>query len=425
MMKRTFLASLTAAAAAIITAAVVRGVAPAPACDPDNGGIKLPDGFCALVVADNVGPARHLTVAPNGDLFVALEDSRGKPGGIVALHDKDGDGKMDATERFGTEGGTGITIRKDYLYFATTTSVVRYKMRAGELKPAGAPEVIVGDLPKQQEHADKTFAFDDKGAMFVNVGAPSNECQPQDRRPKVPGQDPCPLLEKHGGIWRFDENRAGQKQDDGKRYATGFRQMVGLAWHDGALYAAMNGRDQLDTLWPDQFTAADNAERPSELLMQVKEGSNFGWPYCYHDFQQNKYLLAPEYGGDGKKTARCESFTPPTAAFPAHWAPVDLMFYTGTQFPKRYQGGAFVAFHGSWNRAPQQAGYNVTFQAVSAGKASAKYEVFADGFIGKPSIARSNEAMYRPDGVAQGPDGSLYVAESQKGRIWRVMYKPK
>jgi glucose/arabinose dehydrogenase len=424
-MKRLVLLLLTAIIPTIAFAIVVHGVAAAPACDPDNGGIKLPAGFCALVVADNLGAARHLAVAANGDLFVALEDSRGKSGGIVALHDKDGDGKMDVTERFGPSGGTGIALRKGYLYFATPISVVRYKIGAGELKPAGEPEVVVGDLPKQQEHADKTFAFDDGGGLYVNVGAPSNECQPQDRRPKVPGQDPCPLLEKHGGIWRFDESRAGQKQDDGKRYATGFRQMVALAWQQGSLYAAMNGRDQLDTLWPDQFAAQDNAERPSELLMQVKDGSNFGWPYCYHDFLQNKFVLAPEYGGDGKKTTRCEAFTQPTAAFPAHWAPVDLMFYSGTQFPRRYQGGAFIAFHGSWNRAPEQAGYNVTFQPISAGKASGKYEVFADGFIGKSSIARSNEALYRPDGVAQGPDGSLYVAESQKGRVWRVLYQAK
>ena len=100
----------------------------------------------------------------------------------------------------------------------------------------------------------------------------------------------------------------------------------------GALFAAMNGRDQLDTLWPDQFAAADNAERPSELLMQVKDGSNFGWPYCYHDFLQKKFVLAPEYGGDGKKTTRCEQVTPPVAAFPAHWAPVDLMFYRALNF---------------------------------------------------------------------------------------------
>jgi glucose/arabinose dehydrogenase len=423
-MHRRLTIALAIAGLAAASGAGLFGADGLPACDPDNGGLKLPPGFCALVAADNIGAARHAAVAPNGDLYVAIESGRGRSGGVVALHDGKGNGRFDVSERFGGDSATGIALGNGYLYVATTTSVVRYKMTPGQLKPAGEAEIVVGDLPKQQEHADKTFAFDGRGGMYVNIGAPSNECQPQDRRAKVPGQDPCPLLEEHGGIWRFDENKLNQKLQDGKRYATGFRQMVALAWHDGSLYAAMNGRDQLDTLWPEQFSAEDNAERPAELLMKVTEGANFGWPYCYFDYLQNKYVVAPEYGGDGKKTDRCGSFTPPTATFPAHWAPVDLTFYTGTQFPAHYRGGAFIAFHGSWNRAPEQAGYNVTFQPFTDGKAAGKYEVFADGFAGK-TIARSNEATYRADGVAQGPDGTLYITESQKGRVWRVIYSGK
>src|SRR6478609_6049623 len=118
MMTRLPLMLVAAAIAATLSTAI-NGIAPVPACDPDNGGLKLPAGFCALVVADNLGAARHLAVAPNGDLFVALEDSRGRTGGVVALHDKDGDGHMDQTERFGPGGGTGIALRKDFLYFAT------------------------------------------------------------------------------------------------------------------------------------------------------------------------------------------------------------------------------------------------------------------------------------------------------------------
>jgi glucose/arabinose dehydrogenase len=414
-----------AVTAAIALAALVHGKDAAAACDADNGGLKLPDGFCAAVVADGLGTARHLVVAPNGDVFVALMESRGQTGGVAALHDSNGDGRFEVNERFGNHSTTGIAIRGDYLYVATTTSVLRYKMRPGQLKPAGEPEAIVTDLPRQVQHADKTFAFDDRGGMYVNVGAPSNECQAQDRKAGVPGQDPCPLLEKHGGIWRFDENRPGQKQDDGHRYATGMRQVVALAWHSGSLFAAMNGRDQLDTMWPALFTARDNAERPAETLYQVKDGSNFGWPYCYHDYLQNKLVVAPEYGGDGKKTDRCGQFTGPVAAFPGHWAPVDLMFYTGKQFPAKYRGGAFIAFHGSWNRAPEQAGYNVTFQPFGGDRPSGGFEVFADGFAGREAPARSNQATYRADGVAQGPDGSLYIAESQQGRIWRVMYRGK
>jgi len=419
---------LSVSAAALVAALFVPVTAQrksAPACDPDNGGLKLPEGFCALVVADDLGPARHLVIAPNGDAYVATQGGRGANAQppLVALRDADGDGKYEVKERFGETGATGIALRNGYLYVGTPTSVVRYKMTAGTLKPAGAAEAVVSDLPLQRQHEDKGIAFDGRGGLYVNIGAPSNACQSQDRRPKVAGQDPCPLLETVGGIWKFDENKLGQKQSDGIRFATGLRQMPAIAWHDGALFIAMNNRDQLDTLWPDLFKAEDNVNRPSEPLYRAEQGANFGWPYCMHDFTQDKVILNPEYGGDGKEVGRCGQFTPPVAVFPPHSAPVALMFYTGTQFPQKYRGGAFIAFHGSWNRSPMpQDGYNVTFQPIANGKASGKSEIFADGFAGKAPIMRQNEAMYRADGVAQGPDGSLFISESQKGRVWRVLY---
>jgi glucose/arabinose dehydrogenase len=416
--------TVVAAAAAIILSLNAR--AADPACDADNGGIKLPQGFCATVVAENVGNARHLLVAPNGDLFVSLEGrgGAGGSGGIVALRDTNGDGKMDTKEKFGVGSATGIGMRNGFLYFATTTSVIRYKLPPGELKPSGGPEIIVDGLPDRRQHAEKGLAFDGKGGLYVNVGAPSNACQSRDRQAKVPGQDPCPLLEKHGGIWRFDENKLGQQQEDGKRYATGMRQMVGLTWHDNSLWAVMHNRDSLDTLWPGQFTAEQNAEWPAEYLLKVEDGSNFGWPYCFYNNSEKKLVTNPEYGGDGKKADRCANFNAPTVAFPGHWAPNDVMFYTGTQFPAKYRGGAFIAFHGSWNRAPlPQAGYNVTFVPFANGKPSGAYEVFADGFAGKTPLANPNDAVARPGGLAQGPDGSLYITEDVKGRIWRVIVR--
>jgi glucose/arabinose dehydrogenase len=259
------------------------------------------------------------------------------------------------------------------------------------------------------------------------VGAPSNACQDPDRRPGVKGVDPCPLLDKHAGIWKFDENKMGQTQDaGGSRFATGLRQMPAITWHEGALYIAMHNRDQLDVFWPNSFTAKDNAERPAEPLYRAVQGSDFGWPYCFFDYPTKRFVTNPEYGGDGKDGARCAKFTQPVAAFPAHWAPVDITFYTGSQFPAKYRGGAFIAFHGSWNRAPlPQAGYNVTFQPMAGGKATGNFEVFADGFTGKPELLQPNDAVARPDGVAQAPDGSLYISESQKGKIWRVIYTGK
>jgi glucose/arabinose dehydrogenase len=407
---------------ALLSFVLVARANAAPACAPDNGGLKLPAGFCALIAADGLGTARHIAVAPNGDVFVALQGNAEK-GGVVALRDADGDGTFELKEHFGENSLTGIKLRNGYLYVAGINDIRRYKMTAGQLTPSQPPETVVADLPGMRQHGDKDLAFDGRGSLYVNVGAPSNACQTRDRQPKSPGQDPCPILEKHGGIWKFDENKLGQKQEDGTLFATGLRQMPALAWHDNALFIAMNNRDSIDTLWPDQFKAEDNADRPAEPLYRAVQGSNFGWPYCFYDYGQKKLLLNPEYGGDGKTVGRCTEFATPVAAYPAHWAPVDLMFYDGSQFPRKYRDGAFIVFHGSWNRTPApQRGYNIVFQPFANGKPSGEFEVFADGFAGKESLRTPGEAAARPDGIAQAPDGSLYVSDSAKGKIWRIMH---
>jgi len=399
-----------------------------PACDADNGGITLPAGFCAQVVADNLGIGRQMAVAANGDLFVSLRNVDPKtPGGIMALRDTNGDGRFDVQEKFGDQGGTGIALRPGYVYHAQETAIVRYPIKAGELKPSG-PAEVVATLPDQTGHRAKGLAFDGKGGMYVNVGAPSNSCQATgqaDRKPGMPGQKPCPLLEQHGGIWRFDENKTGQSQQNGgRRYATGLRQLYALTWHNGALYAVQHGRDQLDTLFPALFNANQNAELPSEELLRIEENSNFGWPYCYHDWQQGKRVQSPEYGGDGKNVGDCAKYPPPVAAFPGHWAPGAVLFYTGSQFPAKYRGGAFVAFQGSWNRAPEpQGGYNVAFQPFNGQNRAAQYDVFADGFAGMKPLMKREEARFRPSGLAQAPDGSLYISDLVKSRIWRVVYR--
>ena len=218
--------------------------------------------------------------------------------------------------------------------------------------------------------------------------------------------------------------RPGQTFSVKNRYATGMRQGLALAWHDGHLYMAMNSRDSLDTLYPELFTPDDNQNRPLEPLLQVNEGSVFGWPYCFFDGAANKMILAPEYGGDGKTIGRCAQFEAPVATFPAHYAPVDLQFFTGNALPAKYRGGAFIVMHGSWNRAPApMAGYNVLYQPFANGKPSGKFEVFADGFAGKTPLMSPNDAVARPNGIALGPDGSFYITESVKGKTWRVMAK--
>ena len=417
---------LIAVAAAFIASPIGRAAA-LPSCDPDNGGITLPEGFCAILAADNLGPARHIVAAPNGDLYVAIQQNRTDVTGIVGLRDANGDGKFEQKEVFGGAGGTGIALHDGYLYLATTTSVLRWKMTPGQLKPSGDAETVVSGVPVNFQHADKGIAFDGKGSLYVNNGAPSNACQQPDRRPGVKGQDPCPLLEQHGGIWKFSDSKLGQTFADGTRFATGLRQMPAITWYNGNLYIVMNNRDSIDQFWPDHFKAEDNENRPAEPMYRVDEaGDNFGWPYCFYDYTLSKLLLNPEYGGDGKEVGRCSQFKNPIAAFPAHWAPVAVTFYTGTQFPKKYQGGAFIAFHGSWNRSPApQDGYNVTFQPFNGKTPSGKFEVFANGFAGTDRLMQPNAAVARADGVAQGPDGSLFISDSQKGKIWRVLYKGK
>jgi glucose/arabinose dehydrogenase len=384
----------------------------------------VPEGFTVTVFADSLAPnTRHIVVNDNGDVYVSL--SRFLDGkGIIGLRDTNGDGKADMIQPFGNLRGTGLDIRNGYLYFSPETTVVRYRLD-GELVPTGEPETVVAGLPALGNHRQKTFAFDNAGNLFVNVGSTSNACQQQARTPGSMGQDPCPELEHYAGIWRFRADDLNQSGEQGHHFAKGIRNAVALDWNNavGQLYAVQHGRDQLNTLWPELFTDEQNAELPAEEFLLVKDGGDYGWPYCYYDHFQGTKVLAPEYGGDGKKTGRCEDCEDPILAFPGHWAPNDLIFYDGDQFPERYKNGAFVAFHGSWNRAPKpQAGYNIAFVPFDGELPAGDYEIFAQGFAGTENLDEPGAAEHRPCGLAQGPDGSLYIADSRMGRIWKVSY---
>jgi glucose/arabinose dehydrogenase len=414
--------ALAAAAGGCSGAAPAAAPAP-PACDPGDGGLTLAEGFCALVVADRGGRGRHLAVAPNGDVYVALrgEGREGEDGGVLALRDTTGDGRADLRIRFGSPGGTGLLLEGGRLWFAPNDRVVRWTLPAGTLAPEGDPETVVSGLPSEPSHAAKTIAIGPDGGLFVNVGAPSNACQDPDREPGVPGRDPCPELETRGGIWRFDAGRAGQSAADGERFATGLRNVTALATHPatGALYGLQHGRDQLHQLWPDLYDERAGAEKPSEVFVRIDRGDDFGWPYCYHDPELGRLVLAPEYGGDAREVGRCAEAEEPLAAFPAHWAPLALLFPRAEGLPAAWREGAFISFHGSWNRAPRpQGGYRVVFLPMRGGRPSGPHVTFADGFAGPEP---GPEAPHRPTGLAQGPDGSIYVADDNGGRIWRIL----
>ncbi len=407
--------------------AAAGGVSAAELKPAGDTGIRLPPGFEATVFADRVGMGRHIAAAENGDVYVALNESDSGQG-IVALRDTNGDGSADRQEYFADATGTGIALHKGYLYFGTNTRILRWRRESGELVPAGEPEVIVDGFEDRQQHAAKAITLDDQGNLYVNVGAPSNACQEEPRTQGSPGEDPCPLLEEFAGVWRYSAERTDQQHPgDGERYVTGVRNAVALEWsrpHDG-LYLVQHGRDQLDELFPQHFTTAERVELPAEEFHHVTRGSNLGWPYTYWDPERNARMIAPEYGGDGETVSDNNSFQEPLIGFPAHWGPNDLLFYTGEQWPADYQNGAFVAFHGSWNRAPEpQAGYQVVFIPMSAdGQPDGQWRTFADGFAGTDKLINPRNAAHRPTGLAQDSDGALYVSDSIGGRVWRITYK--
>jgi glucose/arabinose dehydrogenase len=392
--------------------------------DANNGAISLPEGFAALVVADSIGPGRHIAVNTNGDIYLALRELKDGHG-LVAMRDTTGDGKADVMIRFGTLPGTGLQIHKGYLYFAHDRGVIRYKL-TGNLLPDMAPETIVTGFTPQFQHAAKTIAFDTAGYLYVNVGAPSNACQENDRTPGSPGIDPCPILENYGGIWRFRDDVPNQTQAvHGTRFATGLRNCVAIDWNAAVnnLYVVQHGRDQLNQLFPDIYNDTDNADLPAEEFFMLEEGDDCGWPYCYYDGLQHVKVLAPEYGGDGNIVGRCPEKKDPLMAFPAHTAPNDLLFYSGSMFPDRYKNGAFIAFHGSWNRSPvEQKGYYVAFVPFGGRMPVDTWEIFADGFAGKGPVMNPGDAVHRPMGLAMGPDGSLYISDSVRGTIWRIFH---
>jgi mono/diheme cytochrome c family protein len=283
---------------------------------------------------------------------------------------------------------------------------------------------VVSALPLGGDHPMHPFAIDADGMLYIDLGTATNACQEKNRILKSPGIDPCTELTTRGGIWRYDANKTGQKFSPAERFATGIRNADGIAIDPSGhgVYSTQHGRDQLGQNWPDLYKPEQGAILPSEVLLSVTQGGDYGWPECYYDPIQRKLVLAPEYGGDGgTKVGVCADKLGPVAAFPAHWAPDDLLLDSGKTFPAHYQGGAFIAFHGSWNRAPfPQAGYNVVFQPLVKGAAKGKCEVFADGFAG--TNKDPGKADHRPTGLAMAPDGALFVSDDTRGRIYRIIY---
>lgn len=374
--------------------------------------LQLPPGFSATIAAEGVDGARHIAVNKQGGLYVKL--ARLKNGkGIIYLKDSNGDGKLDQQTAFGDYPGTGICIKDNYLYASSNDDVYRYKLdNNGEVINPDKPEKIIAGLVNKNRDNSKSIVADNSGNIYVNIGSYLNACLVDPKSKQAP--NPCPLLDSVGGIWQFKTNKLNQQYKDGVRYATGFKNVVGLDWNSAkdALFIMQHDRDQLHDLYPEYYTAEQSGLVPAETMYEVHKGSDGGWPYVYYDQFQHKQILAPEYGGDGKKTAVTNALDP-IASFPAHLAPNGLLFYTGHKFPEKYRNGAFIAFHA---KSPElQKGYLVAFVPFKNGKPSGKWEIFADNFA-------TDKDQHKPCGLAQAPDGAIYVSDDAKGRIYRIQY---
>ena len=394
------------AAFALASATVACSKSRPTTADGCDASIKVPDGFCATLITDVAGRARHIAVRSNGDIFVARIASRRDSGGVSTV-------RKGTVESFFGSPVHGLAMASDStLYASTRHEVIRFRFKGDSIAPRKNIDTIVTGLPGGDVPSN-TIVLDANGNLLVGIPAQSAGCEKR---------NPCPLLATAAGIWRFETGKRNQTMKDGVRIATGLRAPLAIAIKDSSIYVVTHGPDSLHERYP-QIDAVVAATHPGDEMIRVSNfRADYGWPYCYYDVIAGTRVLSPEYGGDGRTPGNCDRLVRPVMSFPAHWEPMAMVFAGKQKLPEKYRNGAFVAFHGSGHRAPlPEDGYAVAFVPFKDGVPSMDFEIIADGFAGaikSPSGARS-----RPSGLALGSDGSLYVSDDKGGRIWRITHK--
>jgi glucose/arabinose dehydrogenase len=340
--------------------------------------LTVPPGFAIDVFSAAVGSPRFMALDPAGTLLVS-EPARGR---VLALPDKDGDGKADSMQIVvdGLNQPHGLAFRDGQLYVAEMGRVVRFHYDPATMK-ASQGKVLVPNLPAPDGHWTRTVVFGPDGRMYVSVGSSCNVCRENDRR--------------RAAVLRYSADGGGEQI-----FASGLRNAVGLAFHPttGVLWATVNERD-----W-----RGDDV--PPDYVTEIREGTFHGWPDCM--VVGGKVVVDTRFATG----ARCAGVTPPVVEIQAHSAPIGLTFYTGTQFPEEYRGSLFAAFRGSWNRSVPT-GYKIVRIPFRDGRPAGPPEDFATGWLD------GTQAWGRPVDLIVGRDGALYLSTQDAGRVYRISHR--
>jgi glucose/arabinose dehydrogenase len=350
---------------------------PAPAVPAE---LVVPAGFKATVFASEVTNGRLMAVSPDGVLFVARQSK----GDVVALPDRDGNGKADSVDVVVADLARphSVAFNGGYLYIATNPAVLRVKYANG--KVAGTPEKVV-DLPvSTTSHWTRTLGFGKDGKLYVSIGSSCNLCEDEDPRRTT--------------IMVYNADGSG-----GRPYAKGLRNAIGFDWDPGT-----------GVLWADDMGEDKHGEeKPADEINRVEDGRHYGWPYVIDNNLPNANLA------DAKGSLKPADATPPALALQPHSSPIDLRFYTGNRFPAEYRGAMLVALHGSSPTArKERIGYKVVRVVFKDGKPTG-VDDFVTGWL------KDGQVLGRPAGLITGADGALYISDDTKGFVYRVSYQEK
>lgn len=343
---------------------------------PENVALSVPDGFIVTEYLSGFESPRFMLLGPDNEILLSDMGS----GTIYVIRDKKAEPLIKHLNK-----PYGLAIHKQWLYVATSNAVWRYHYQSSKI--IGQRERIISLKKYNSGHITRSIIFDETAKkLYLSVGSGSN----------VDAGEP-PI---RAAISRYNPDGTGFEL-----FATGIRNPIALQWspvtHAGkkVLWTTSHERDGLgDDLVPDYLT-------------EVKQGAFYGWPYAYigpHEDPRHE-----NFAPDKVKQTRY-----PDVLLGGHVGVMEMLFYTGTKFPKKYQNGAFLALHGSWNRE-KRVGYKIVFVPFEAGRPQAGSSDFLTGWMLSED---KREVWGRPVGILQMPDGSLLISDDGAGKLWQVSY---